>query len=142
MIADTYKDVRAGKDRLNVGHVTAIFSKDLPFVQDWTKPDAQSLETLISARSCRRSRNATARAGWRTPASSPWDSECSPRASRSVSQPQARSLSTAPEGYGNGPWEPGTTCQSSVGHGFRGLQDISRKPVAVTGTGHRSLGVT
>jgi len=31
---------------------------------------------------------------------------------------------------------------SSLGHGFRGLKYISGKPVAVTGAGRLSLGVT
>lgn len=43
-IKDTYKDISAGKRRLSVGDVMAIFADELPFVQDWTRPDAQRLE--------------------------------------------------------------------------------------------------
>lgn len=43
-IQETYKDINAGRRRLGVGDVMAIFDDELPFVQDWTKPDAQRLE--------------------------------------------------------------------------------------------------
>jgi len=43
-IKEIYKDVRAGKRRLTVDDVMAIFGGDLPFVLDWTKPDPQRLK--------------------------------------------------------------------------------------------------
>ncbi len=43
-IKEIYKDVRAGKRRLTVDDVMAIFGDDLPFVLDWTKPDRQRLK--------------------------------------------------------------------------------------------------
>jgi hypothetical protein len=46
-IEDLYRDVRKGlpKSRaLTVDDVMAIFSTSLPYVQDWTKPDAAELE--------------------------------------------------------------------------------------------------
>lgn len=49
-IKEIYKDVRAGKRRLTVNDVMAIFGDDLPFVLDWTKPDSQRLEERMEQR--------------------------------------------------------------------------------------------
>lgn len=43
-LRERYKDLRAGSRRVNVDDVMAIFDDELPFVQDWTKPDRDRLE--------------------------------------------------------------------------------------------------
>jgi hypothetical protein len=43
-IKEVYEDVRAGHRRLSVEDVMAIFDDELPFVQDWTKPDLHRLQ--------------------------------------------------------------------------------------------------
>jgi len=47
-ITDIYKDVQAGRRRLSIDDVMAIFDDELPFVQDWTKPDRQRLEQRMN----------------------------------------------------------------------------------------------
>lgn len=42
-IATRFRDVRAGRRLLTVADVIALFSSDLPFVRDWTKPDLDEL---------------------------------------------------------------------------------------------------
>lgn len=42
-INDRYKDVTSGHRHLTIDDVMAIFSDDLPFVQDWTMPDRGEL---------------------------------------------------------------------------------------------------
>lgn len=48
-IAERYKGIRSGERRLNVDDVMAIFDDDLPFGQDWTKPDRQRLQERMIA---------------------------------------------------------------------------------------------
>jgi hypothetical protein len=48
-IKNLYEPVRSGKDPLTVDHVMAIFASDLPFVRDWTKPDAKDLAARMEA---------------------------------------------------------------------------------------------
>ena len=46
-----YKAVRSGDRRLTIEDVMAIFDKDLPFVQDWTKPDREDLAARMESMS-------------------------------------------------------------------------------------------
>jgi hypothetical protein len=49
-IENQYKDVRSGRCPLTVEDVLAIFEPDLPFVEDWTKPDRNNLAERMEAK--------------------------------------------------------------------------------------------
>ena len=48
-IKDRYEGVTSGRRRLTVDDVMAIFSDDLPFVEDWTMPDRSELEKRMDS---------------------------------------------------------------------------------------------
>jgi hypothetical protein len=48
-IEERFREVRSGDRSLSVADVMAIFASDLPFCQDWAKPDREALEARMTA---------------------------------------------------------------------------------------------